>query len=82
MQGDDENDDREFSIPQQLNVKKDSTKDLLTIFSDLVTVKFKRNSADMETVRGRWCLLCKYVTQNQPPSRNETDPNAEVTTRL
>jgi hypothetical protein len=66
MQGDDENDDdRDDSVPQEFNVKKDSTKDLLTIFSDLVTVKFKRNGdLDMETVRGRWCLLCKYVTQN------------------
>lgn len=53
--------DREFSVPQELNVKKDSTKDLLTIFSDLVTVKFKRNE-DEETVKGRWCLICKYVT--------------------
>ena len=59
MQDDDENvDDRDRSVPQEFNVKKDSTKDLLTIFSDLVNVKFKQNGY-FETVRGRWCLLCK-----------------------
>lgn len=53
MQSDDMNvEDCDSSIPQEFNVKKDSTKDLLTIFLDLVTVKFKQNG-DTETVKGR-----------------------------
>jgi hypothetical protein len=45
-------------IPTLLPVKKDSTKDLLTIFSDRVTVKFKSGET-FETIKGRWCLPCK-----------------------
>ena len=86
IQSDDENDDENDNpIPQEFNVKKESTKDLLTVFSDLVTVKFKRNGEgmDLETVRGRWCLVCKYVTQNglRLVSGNDTDLNAEAMTR-
>jgi hypothetical protein len=66
--------DRDQSIPQEFHVKKDSTKDLLTVFSDIKTVTFK-NGDKMETpVRGRWCLLCKYVTQKNLLSDNETYP--------
>jgi len=39
-------------------MKKDSTRDLLTIFSDLVTVKFKKGTQS-ETSRGQWCLPCR-----------------------
>lgn len=46
-------------IPENLNVKKERAKDLLTIFSDLVTVKFKHAGDEDETVKGRWCLQCK-----------------------
>lgn len=63
-EGDDGNDDRDRYIPQEYNVKKDSTKDLLTVFSDLVTVKFRQQNGDVETAKGRWCLLCKYVIPN------------------
>jgi hypothetical protein len=45
-------------IPAVLVVKKDSTKDLLTIFSDLVTVNFKKGEVTTNA-RGRWCLLCR-----------------------
>ncbi|KAF8222274.1 hypothetical protein L208DRAFT_994729, partial [Tricholoma matsutake] len=47
-----------IEAPTKLSVKKDSTKDLLTIFLDIVTVQFKKKDA-VETVRGRWCLPCK-----------------------
>ena len=49
-----------IEAPAELFVKKDTTKDLLTIFSDIVTVQFKKKDA-VETVRGRWCLPCKSV---------------------
>ena len=47
--------------PTELHIKKDMTKDLLTIFSDSVTVQFKKNDV-VKTVRG-WCLQCKLVSQ-------------------
>jgi hypothetical protein len=43
-----------------LVVKNDSTKDLKTIFSDRVDVKFKSGDK-CETLRGRWCLPCKFI---------------------
>jgi hypothetical protein len=49
-----------IKAPTELSVKKDTTKDLLTIFLDIVTVQFKKKGA-VETVRGRWCLPCKSV---------------------
>lgn len=45
-------------IPDILTVKKDSTKDMLTIFSERVDVKFKKGEKN-ETITGRWCLLCR-----------------------
>jgi hypothetical protein len=45
-----------ISLP--LDVKKETTKDLLLIFSDLVVVKFKKKES-YETIKGRWCLPCK-----------------------
>ncbi|KAH9028422.1 hypothetical protein EDB83DRAFT_2319538 [Lactarius deliciosus] len=56
--GDDLEDRHRVEIPPQLGVKKGLTKDLLTIFSDLIVVKFKKNEG-YETVKGRWCLPCK-----------------------
>ncbi|KAF8229373.1 hypothetical protein L208DRAFT_1073781, partial [Tricholoma matsutake] len=47
-----------IEAPPELHVKKDSMKDLSTIFLDLVTVQFTRGSV-VETVKGRWCLVCK-----------------------
>jgi len=41
-------------------VKKETIKDLLTIFSDLVVVKFKKNES-YKMVKGRWCLPYKYA---------------------
>jgi hypothetical protein len=39
-------------------VKKDSMKDLLTVFSDILDVKFKKGDG-YQKLRGRWCMLCK-----------------------
>src|ERR1700722_6371689 len=41
--------------------KADTTKDLLTIFSDRVDVKFTKKDGTSETLRGWWCLVCKSV---------------------
>ena len=45
-------------IPGALMMKKDSTKDLLTIFSDIAVVKFTKGGKTV-SLRGRWCLPCK-----------------------
>jgi hypothetical protein len=40
--------------------KKDSTCDLLTIFSDKIHVVFKKAKMGvMENLEGRWCMICK-----------------------
>ncbi|KAG6905516.1 hypothetical protein DXG01_002279 [Tephrocybe rancida] len=50
------------AIPTVHPVKKDSTKDLLTIFSDHVTVKFV-SRVKTEEGKGRWCKVCKADTR-------------------
>ena len=60
-----ESDQEDHHHPEELtelHIKKDMTKDLLAIFSDIVTVQFKKNDV-VETVRGRRCLQCKLVSQ-------------------
>ncbi|KAH9041793.1 hypothetical protein EDB85DRAFT_1886448 [Lactarius pseudohatsudake] len=59
--GDDLEDRHRVKIPSQVGVKKGLTKDLLTIFSDHVVVKFMKNEG-YETVKGWWCLPCKADT--------------------
>ncbi|KIK76897.1 hypothetical protein PAXRUDRAFT_59589, partial [Paxillus rubicundulus Ve08.2h10] len=48
--------------------KKRNTKDLLTIFSDHITVKFVSTDGKVETKVGRWCTVCKedevFVAKN------------------
>lgn len=39
-------------------VKKDTTRDLAMIFSDLVAVKFNKDDKTT-TLKGWWCMLCK-----------------------
>jgi hypothetical protein len=58
QQVDDLADRHNAEIPSALVVKNESVKDLLTIFSDLVVVKFTKGDRD-ETVKGRWCLVCR-----------------------
>ena len=60
LKGGDLDDRHHVKIPLALAVKKEKTRDLLTIFSDLVVVKFKKGEL-CETVKGRWCLCCKCV---------------------
>ncbi|GLB45657.1 hypothetical protein LshimejAT787_2500490 [Lyophyllum shimeji] len=62
---DDEDDDglqpqHHASITAAVVTKDDMTKDLRTIFSDLLNVKFTKNG-EGETIRGRWCLICKCI---------------------
>ena len=48
----------EIKIGTLLAVKKETTKDLLTIFSDTVNVKFKKGD-EHEKIKGGWCMPCK-----------------------
>jgi hypothetical protein len=48
-----------LDIPTELCVKKDTMKDLLTIFLACVTMNFKRGQ-NSETLTGHWFLLCKW----------------------
>ncbi|KAF9220701.1 hypothetical protein BS17DRAFT_820521 [Gyrodon lividus] len=54
-------------VPAKISVKRTRTADLLTIFSDRVTVKFMSNNI-IETKIGRWCNVCKedktFVAKN------------------
>lgn len=45
-------------IPSEVIVKEDSVRNLLLIFTDCVTVKFKLAQGD-KIVTGRWCMECK-----------------------
>jgi hypothetical protein len=45
-------------IPEELAVKSDTTKDLLTIFLDRVSVNLKKGNT-VKLVKGRWCLPCR-----------------------
>jgi hypothetical protein len=46
--------------PSIVASKKNTTRDLLTIFSDRIDVAFKKQkTGTVEMVEGRWCLLCK-----------------------
>ncbi|KAF8238858.1 hypothetical protein L208DRAFT_1064729, partial [Tricholoma matsutake] len=42
--------------------KKDSMRDLLTVFSQTLKVSFK-TKAGPELVTGRWCSLCRHPEQ-------------------
>jgi hypothetical protein len=42
-----------------LKVKTDSSKDIKLLFSDRVTVNFKKRDGSYETLKGRWCNTCK-----------------------
>ncbi|KAF8067557.1 hypothetical protein FPV67DRAFT_1561917 [Lyophyllum atratum] len=53
--GEEEDRDKDVAV-----VKKDTTRDLLTIFSDRVKVQFiPKNGDKPEVLRGRWCTVCK-----------------------
>ena len=46
--------------PVYQNVKKHNTKDLLTIFSDKLTIHFMSKDRKAEVLTGRWCTICKW----------------------
>lgn len=50
------------NIPDALVIKQDMTKDLQTIFSDLISVNFKKGR-NTTNLKGQWYLICKYVIQ-------------------
>ena len=49
----------DVSAPTMSIVKTDSTKDLLTCFTEKVKVKFSKADGTFEVLRGRWCQLCR-----------------------
>ncbi|KAG6906426.1 hypothetical protein DXG01_014018 [Tephrocybe rancida] len=53
------NDRHSRGIPSTLPVKKDSTRDLLLIFSDRTKQDFVNKSGNSTILEGRWCLVCK-----------------------
>ena len=40
-------------------IKKRNTRDLLTIFTDRVKVKFVMVDRKIEVLTGQWCMICK-----------------------
>jgi hypothetical protein len=45
---------------QEKAVKGDSSKDLLTVFTDRTEVKFiNKDDSSFELLKGRWCMVCK-----------------------
>ena len=63
---DDDNEDglqeqHQADIPAYGKTKKDTTKDLRTVFSDRTPVTFKLKGGEMETLVGRWCNICRLV---------------------
>ncbi|KAN0124317.1 hypothetical protein V8E52_001966 [Russula decolorans] len=61
-QASDLEDQHRGEIPGVLVIKSDTTKDLLTVFSDLVTVNFKKGNKTTN-LKGRWCLICRANKQ-------------------
>lgn len=53
------NSDHQGKTRPARKVKAHDTKDLLTIFSDRIAVKFVRKDGMAEVLKGRWCLICK-----------------------
>ena len=58
MDKDGAEDRHQLDIPLEYRVKKDTTKDLLTIFSARTNVNFKKGQTS-EQISGRWCMICK-----------------------
>jgi len=73
IQASDLGDQHRGDIPEELPVKADSTKDLLTMFSDLITVNFRKGKK-LTNAKGRWCLLCRFVLVCQKCDKDLTIP--------
>lgn len=50
-------------VPDVLPTKKNKASDVLTIFSDRCTVKFCQRDGLVDTLKGRWCNVCRSVMQ-------------------
>ncbi len=46
-------------VPKKLEAKKDKAADIRTIFSDLCIVKFVYSDSKVESLKGRWCEICR-----------------------
>jgi hypothetical protein len=62
LQNSDLEDRHRGDIPAALAVKNDTTRDLLTIFSDHVFVNVEVKKKLTKT-KGRWCLICRSARQ-------------------
>ncbi len=58
-------DDEALPAGKKTVMKIDMTRDLLTIFSERVTVKFVDEDGSVEE-DGRWCNICRYVLHCWP----------------
>lgn len=52
-------DEHRAGVPEMKQTKRGETKDLLTIFSDRLYVKFVKHDGTVEEIPGRWCNICK-----------------------
>jgi hypothetical protein len=50
---------RAAAMPVERMIKGDTSKDLLTIFTDQVDMKFTNKDSLFEQLHGHWCMLCK-----------------------
>jgi hypothetical protein len=52
-------DDCHAMIPDEKAIRKESSRDLLTVFSDRVEVKFTNADRSAEVLKGHWCMSCR-----------------------
>ena len=51
--------------PEYWKVKKQSTKDLLTVFTDKLSICFKKKDGTSEDLNGHWCMVYRLVQVSQ-----------------
>lgn len=51
----------DMTLPAEVNIKGDAA-DVNLVFSDNVEVTFNHENGKVETAKGRWCKICKYVS--------------------
>ncbi|KAH9030219.1 hypothetical protein EDB85DRAFT_1891687 [Lactarius pseudohatsudake] len=59
-------------IPEIVIAKKDSTQDLLTVFSDKIKVIFKKSMGVTETLEGQWCMICRAEVKKVLKEKRQT----------
>ena len=62
MKGATSSDQDRATISNVKTLNGDSMHDVLTIFTTCISVKFKEGNS-IETIKGRWCLICKWVVE-------------------